>query len=43
MLKMSSNVKVELINVEFSDVDDIRFLVFMVRISILFFFLVVIE
>lgn len=43
MLKMSSNVKVELINVEFRDVDDIRFLVFMVRISILFFFLVVIE
>lgn len=37
------NVKIEFMNVEFCDVDDIRFLVFMVRISILFFFLVVIE
>lgn len=43
MLKMSSNVKIEFMNVEFRDVSDIRFLVFMVRISILFFFLVVIE
>lgn len=43
MLKMSSNVKIEFMNVEYRDVGDIRFLVFMVRISILFFFLVVIE
>lgn len=43
MLKMLSNVEIELMNVEFCEVGDIRFLVFMVRISILFFFLVVIE
>lgn len=43
MLKMLSNVEIELMNVEFREVGDIRFLVFMVRISILFFFLVVIE
>lgn len=43
---MLSNVEIVLMNVEFCDVGDIRlgrFLVFMVRISILFFFLVVIE
>lgn len=40
---MLSNVEIVLMNVEFRDVGDIRFLVFMVRISILFFFLVVIE
>lgn len=43
MLKMLSNVEIELMKVEFREVGDIRFLVFMVRISILFFFLVVIE